>query len=126
MIGLNRKVLLVYGFNEEEKNILKKLVMENKIPSFKCINKNMATSSLEYIICDVNNDQYNGKLPEEKVVLFNSCQDKEVTKAISAIKEKINKDVIFAMVTKISNKWIFKDLLEHLIEEREWFKNNSN
>ncbi|EDS78229.1 conserved hypothetical protein [Clostridium botulinum C str. Eklund] len=125
MIGLNRKVLLIYGFNEEEKNILKMLVMENKIPSFKCIDKNMATSSLEYIICDVNNSKYDGELPEEKVVLFNSCQDKEVTKAISAIKQKINKDVIFAMVTETSIKWSFKDLIEHLIEEREWFKNNS-
>ncbi|WP_085829160.1 DUF3783 domain-containing protein [Clostridium massiliodielmoense] len=125
MIGLNRKVLLIYGFNEEEKNILKMLVIENKIPNFKCIDKNMATSSLEYIICDANNDEYNGELPEEKVVLFNSCQDKEVTKAISAIKQKINKDVIFAMVTETSIKWSFKDLIEHLIEEREWFKNNS-
>ncbi|KEH99008.1 hypothetical protein Z962_08670 [Clostridium botulinum C/D str. BKT12695] len=125
MIGLNRKVLLIYGFNEEEKNILKMLVIENKIPNFKCIDKNMATSSLEYIICDANNDEYNGELPEEKVVLFNSCQDKEVTKAISAIKENISKDVVFAMVTETSIKWSFKDLLEHLIEERKWFKNNS-
>ena len=125
MIGLNRKVLLVYGFNEEEKSILKKLVMENKIPSFKCIDKSMATNSLEYILCDVDNSKFDGELPEEKVVLFNSCKDKEVTKAISAIKENISMDVIFAMVTETSVKWSFKDLLEHLIEEREWFKNNS-
>ncbi|GAB6149717.1 DUF3783 domain-containing protein [Clostridium novyi] len=125
MIGLNRKVLLVYGFNEEEKSILKKLVMENKIPSFKCIDKSMATNSLECILCDVDNIKYDGELPEEKVVLFNSCKDKEVTKAISAIKENISMDVIFAMVTETSVKWSFKELLEHLIEEREWFKNNS-
>lgn len=125
MIGLNRKVLLVYGFNEEEKSILKKLVMENKIPSFKCIDKSMATNSLECILCDVDNSKYDGELPEEKVVLFNSCKDKEVTKAISAIKENVSMDVIFAMVTETSVKWSFKDLLEHLIEEREWFKNNS-
>ena len=46
MIGLNRKVLLVYGFNEEEKSILKKLVMENKIPSFKCIDKSIDRKSV--------------------------------------------------------------------------------
>ncbi|WP_243894292.1 DUF3783 domain-containing protein [Clostridium haemolyticum] len=29
------------------------------------------------------------------------------------------------MITETSIKWSFKDLLNHLIEEREWFKNNT-
>ncbi|CAG7839155.1 hypothetical protein Z959_03670 [Clostridium novyi B str. ATCC 27606] len=125
MIESNRKVLLVYGFNENEKKSLKKLVMENKIPSYKCINKNMGSTSLEFILNDINNQVYKGELPEEKVVLFNNCKDKEVTTAISAIKETFHQKPIFAMITEMSIKWNFKDLLNHLIEEREWFKNNT-
>ncbi|AEB77052.1 DUF3783 domain-containing protein [Clostridium botulinum] len=125
MTESNRKVLLVYGFNENEKRSLKKLVMENKIPSYKCINKNMATTSLECILNDVNKNIYEGELPKEKVVLFNNCKDKDITKAISSIKEIFHQNTIFAMITETSIKWSFKDLLDHLIEEREWFKNNS-
>ncbi|EGO88683.1 hypothetical protein CBCST_03841 [Clostridium botulinum C str. Stockholm] len=99
--------------------------MENKIPSYKCINKNMGTTSLEFILKDINNQVYKGELPEEKVVLFNNCKDKEVTTAISAIKETFHQKPIFAMITETSIKWSFKDLLNHLIEEREWFKNNT-
>ncbi|KEI03069.1 DUF3783 domain-containing protein [Clostridium botulinum] len=125
MIESNKKVLLVYGFNENEKKSLKKLVMENKIPSYKCINKEMATTSLEFILNDINKQIYEGELPEEKVVLFNNCKDKDITKAISSIKETFHQNTIFAMITETSIKWSFKDLLDHLIEEREWFKNNS-
>ena len=121
----NRKVLLLYGFNENEKKSLKKLVMENKIPIYKCINKNMGTTSLEFILNNINNQVYEGELPEEKVVLFNNCKDKEVITAISAIKETFHQNPIFAIITEMTIKWSFKDLLNHLIEERELFKNNT-
>lgn len=120
----NDKLILVYGLDKEEMELLSKILKKDLLPSFKVIEKEMSSMKVCDIINGLNFQIYDKDMPDEKVVLFNSLSDEELNSAIDIVRKHIQ-DVIMAVITPKSIKWTFKYLLEHLIEEREWFRKNS-
>lgn len=125
------KTLLIYGFNSEEENTLKKIISENKLPSYKVVTKAMMNVKIGIILSmpSKSNDSSNTSNKEseessaEKIVLFNKCSEEEVKNAMKAIKESFSVKPIFAVVTPTSIQWKFKYLLEHLLQEKVWYEN---
>lgn len=119
----NNKTILIYGFTEEEKGVLENLISIKKLPTYKVIEKKMCNMTINDIINGLKLELFNVQdLPEEKVILFNNLSDIELDRAISSVRGVFSPSPILAVVTPTSIKWTFKDLLEHLIEERELFK----
>ncbi|MDP4177714.1 MAG: DUF3783 domain-containing protein [Bacillota bacterium] len=118
----NDKTLLIYGFSIEEQQMLDDIVEKLELHPYRLINPYMADMKIKYIVKGLKIETYTGKLPEERVVLYNNFSDAELDKTIKAIREKIKENIIMAAITPISSKWTFKYLLEHLIKEREWYR----
>ncbi|NEZ47658.1 DUF3783 domain-containing protein [Clostridium niameyense] len=122
----NEKIMLIYGFIEDELNIFDYLCNEFKLPKYKIIKKDMAKMKVRDLLEGINLPVVNSKIPEEKVVLFNNFSDKELQKCIRSIKNNLESMPIMAIITDTSINWTFEYLIEHLVEEREWFKEHRN
>jgi len=120
----NNKIMLAYGFEDKERLMLGKLIVTKKIPKVKNVSSEMCKMKIGDIIKGYKFEIYNGSLPKEKVVIFNNFDDSEINTAIKALKE-ISQGIIMAVVTPISIDWTFEYLIEHLIEERQWYKDNN-
>ena len=123
---ISDKCILAYGLNTEE---IKKIESQNiKVVE---INNDMVLMKLEDIICEKINENSYDKLPlNEKALIFNGFKDQQLKVTIRYIRGFI-KGGVLAVSTAQNYKWTFKYLLEHLVEEREWFeaskkKNESN
>jgi len=116
--------MLTYGFHPGEILLLNKLVDAKKIPKIKIISSEMSKMKISDILEGYKFEIYNGNLPKERLVIFNNLNDIEINDAIKCLKE-IGKGIIMAVVTPTSIEWTFEYLLEHLIEERQWYKNNN-
>lgn len=112
----NQKCILAYGLTNKEKDELEGLNI--KIIS---ITTEMASMKLRDIINGFRFETVDKFLPQEKVVIFNSFEDEELQGLIKVIKAIVEKPIM-AVVTPTSIDWSFKDLINHLIEEREWYK----
>lgn len=119
MVLDNNKMMLAYGFEDEEKTFLDNMTKELQLPPYKVIEKNMASMTIRNIIDGPVLDTYNKQLPEEKVIMFNNFTDHELDMTIKTIRSNKNIKPILAVVTPTSINWEFHYLLEHLIEERE-------
>jgi len=116
-MAISDKCILAYGLNAEE---IKKIESQNiKVIEIK---DNMASMKLEDILSeDTNEDSYD-KLPlTEKALIFNGFKDEQLKFTIRYIRGFI-KGGVLAVSTAQNYKWTFKYLLEHLVEEREWFE----
>jgi hypothetical protein len=116
----NNKVVLVYGFNENQINHIAEL-LQNDV---KAVEPSMGKMKIRDILNGVNLAVCNFKYSEERVVLFNNFEDEELKKSIGLIKSILQPAPIFAIVTETSIEWTFEYLLEHLIEERACYKNH--
>jgi hypothetical protein len=116
-MAISDKCILAYGLNAEE---IKKI--ENQNIKVIEINDNMTSMKLEDILSeDTNEDSYD-KLPlTEKALIFNGFKDEQLKFTIRYIRGFI-KGGVLAVSTAQNYKWTFKYLLEHLVEEREWFE----
>ena len=116
-MAISDKCILAYGLKEEE---IKKIESQNiKVIE---INNNMALMKLEDIICEDTNENSYDKLPlNEKALIFNGFKDEQLKVTIRYIRGFI-KGGVLAVSTAQNYKWTFKYLLEHLVEEREWFE----
>ncbi len=119
----NNKVMLIFGFNSEEKEEIDKIIKENKIPGYKVITNEMSKMKIGDILSGLKFEIYNDYLPEEKVIIFNNFNDNEINIAIKNLKQ-LNRQIIMAVVTPTSIEWSFDYLIQHLIEEREWHEKN--
>lgn len=119
MVLDNNKMLLVYGFEDEEKAFLDNMTKELQLPPYKVVEKNMASMTIRNIIEGTMLDTYHKQLPEEKVIIFNNFTDYELDMTIKTIRSNKNIKPILAVVTPTSINWEFQYLLEHLMEERE-------
>lgn len=119
MVLSNNKLMLIYGFNQEERTFLDKIIEELKLPYYRIIEKSMANMTVRDILNGLKIDTYDKELPDEKVVIFNNFSDEELDKSVRAIRANKNIKPILAIVTPNSINWEFHSLLEHLIEERE-------
>jgi hypothetical protein len=114
------------------------LLEENEIPQYRIVSKSMGNMPIGMILSmPINMGKASNKLgnselterreelhssSEVKVVLFNKFQEDEVKKAMQIIKPYFPVKPIFAVVTPTSIKWKFKDLLEHLLEEKKFYE----
>ena len=111
------KTLLVYGLTKEE---IQKIALKTERVTE--ITANMADTKIIDILNRVKKNVSEAELPDEKVIIFNKYTDSELQKKVKFIRNKIDNPVL-AVVTPTSMNWTFKDLLEHLIAEREFYKN---
>lgn len=119
----NNKAMLIYGFSQEDMDKINNLIKLNNLPGYILVEKSMASMTIRNILDGLNLRVFNNiSIPEDRVILFNNFSDKELDKAISILKESFIELPILAVVTPTSVEWTFKNLIEHLIEEREWFK----
>jgi len=125
-LAISDKCILAYGLKEEE---IKKIESQNiKVIEVK---NSMVLMKLEEIICESTNENSYDDLPlNEKALIFNGFKDQQLKVTIRYIRGFI-KGGVLAVSTAQNYKWTFKYLLEHLVEEREWFeaskkKNESN
>lgn len=116
-MATNNKCILAYGLKDDE---IKKIESQNiKVIE---INKNMTLMTLEDIINgNKNEDSYDEMQLSEKALIFNGFKDEQLKVTIRYIRSFIQGGVL-AVSTAQNYKWTFKYLLEHLIEEREWYK----
>lgn len=116
----NQKCILTYGLEEEQLNELQLTgvkVLE--------ITTEMSGMKLNDVLKGLKFEIFDNNLPQEKVVLFNSFSDEELHKMIKVVKATVG-STILAVVTPTSAEWSFSYLLEHLIEEREWYSKSSS
>ena len=116
-MALNNKCILAYGLNSEE---IKKIESQNiKVIE---VNANMTSMTIEDIICAKPNEGSFDELPlNEKALIFNGFKEDHLKTTIRYIRGFV-KGGVLAISTAQNYKWTFKYLLEHLIEEREWFE----
>jgi hypothetical protein len=118
----NDKVLIIYGFNEEEEGIIKNMLTQNQLPGYMTLKKGMAKMKISEIVSGLKYEFYDCELPNEKLVLFYNLSDIELDKTFKAIKQTFKKMPICAAVTDTSVNWTFEYLVKHLIEEKEWYE----
>ena len=111
----NNKCILIYNLPENEVNELKN-------DGFKLIkiSKEMGEMTIFDMLNGLRFETVSSNLPNETVILFNDFSELEIKSAISEIRKRF-KGGIFAAVTPTSIRWKFSYLVEHLIEEREWY-----
>jgi hypothetical protein len=116
----NDKLILVYGFNQEEVVKIGEFILADDVAKLKVIDSGMATMKIGSIIEGLKISTASNIVSNQKVILFNNLDDKELQNCVTNLKQIVGADVIFAVVTETSIKWTFKELLEHLIEEKKW------
>lgn len=114
----NNKCILVYNAPEEEVKILQG-------EGFKIIevSEEMGEMTVSDILKGLKFETVNSNVSKETVILFNDFSDNEISLIIKEVRQRF-KGGIFATVTPNSIEWKFSYLVEHLIEEREWYLNN--
>ncbi|MDF2502929.1 MULTISPECIES: DUF3783 domain-containing protein [Clostridium] len=122
MVLNNDKLILVYGFNEQDVVNIGELILSNDLVKFKVIDKHMGKMKIGSIIQGLSLPVVEGTVKDEKVILFNNLDDEELEKSIKVFRNNIDKKTIFAVVTPTSIKWTVDELLEHLVEERKWME----
>lgn len=118
----NNKVMLVLGFEDERKEVLEDIIKKDSLPPYVAIDKSMGKMTINDILNGLKLHTYEKLLPQEEVILFNNLSDIELDKAIKAIRTQMNPKPILAVVTPTSINWTVEYLVEHLIEERQWFR----
>ena len=116
-MAINNKCILAYGLKTDE---IKKIESQNiKVIE---INNHMGSMKIEDIICEKTNEDSQDELPlNEKALIFNGFKDEQLKVTIRYIRGFV-KGGVLAVSTAQNYQWTFKYLLEHLVEEREWFE----
>ena len=111
----NNKCILVYNMPLEKLDFL---VDEG----YKLIDvkKEMMDMTVRDILKGLKFETVTSKEYKESLILFNNFFDEELRVLIKRIRENI-KGGILATVTEHSIDWKLGYLLEHLVEEREWY-----
>ena len=111
----NNKCILSYGLSNTELLNLKKLgykIIE--------ITPEMCEMTLMDVLLGIRLGIFNNNPIKEKVILYNNLSEYELRKAIMDTRQNI-KDGILAVVTQQSINWKISYLIEHLIDEKEWY-----
>jgi Domain of unknown function (DUF3783) len=111
----NNKCILVYNVPEEKLDFL---ISEGyKVLT---VEKEMLNMTVRDVLDGLRFETVNTEEFNESLILFNNFPDEELRGLIKKVRENI-KGGILATVTENSIEWKFNYLLEHLIEEREWY-----
>ena len=122
---IDEKVILAYGLTNEELEKLNNVLSQQNILPCKIIHKNMGTVTIKEILSNIEGSKGDPELPDEKLLLFNNYKDKELYDLIASIRESKPTNTILAAVTPTSINWTISYLLQHLIEEREAYRNSA-
>ena len=116
MLG-NNKCILHYGMEENDIKTIESF-------NYKLIKvtEDMTCMKLGELIEGYKFENLLNDTISEKVIIFNNLSDEELKSSIKHIRENI-KNTILAVVTPTSINWTFDSLLKHLVQEREWYKN---
>lgn len=118
----NNKLILIFGFDEEEQKNLSELITAKGLPKLKVIDETMTKMKVKNIIDGIKLTTENQILGKEKVILFNNLGDDELEKSITVFRSRFP-NIIFAVTTPTSIEWTFEKLLNNLIEEKRWAEN---
>lgn len=118
---INEKLILAYGLTDIEEEKLNSFLSKQDILPCKEIRKDMGDITIEEILrnIDINLNEKNTELPNEKLLLFNNFKDKELYDLIDSIRDIKSAGTILAAVTSTSINWTVNYLMQHLMEERE-------
>jgi len=119
---INEKLILAYGLTSIEKEKLNKLLVAQHVLPCKVIEKNMGNVTIKEILNNIECKKNNIDLPEEKLLLFNNYNDKQLYDLIDDIRQIKDVNTILAAVTQTSINWTVGYLIQHLIEEREAYR----
>ncbi len=114
----NNKCILVYGLSNEE---IKKIEsLNHKIIE---VTPDMCRMTIKDILNGLKILLVNEAPIKEKVIIYNNFPEKEMSTTIKETRA-IVKNGILAVVTPTSIEWEVNYLIEHLIEEREFYLKN--
>ncbi len=121
---LEKKKLVIYGIDQEEKEALENGFEELTKADFIFIKESMGKYTLKDIL--LKNEKQNSEelLPNEKIIIFNGFQGVELQEAVSRVRTVLKSKPILASTTPISIEMELHDLIEHLIQEREFQRMN--
>ena len=126
MSSLNDKVILTYALSDDEVEILNK-EFEGKVDcSCIVIKEAMGNSKIKDILSGESKEDDEFTMPLEKTIIFNNFPPQQLQASVKKVRAILESRPILATVTPISINWRFHKLLEHLLEEREQFKNSTN
>jgi len=114
----NEPGILVWNYTLEEKKKLDLLLEEIGAPSAMTIESSQGHLTLREII-HANTRSDRELASQEKVILFYNIPQKGVFFLINRFKETDLPRPMYAVVTEHSIEWPFRDLLEHLVSERD-------
>jgi hypothetical protein len=120
----NNKKMLIYGFDKDEIALIDDLINKNSLPNYRIIQSSMISMKVKDILNGIKIEMFADKPISERVILFNNLSDEELNISIKEISSVLNPRPILAVITPTSIEWDVSYLIEHLLEEREWFKNH--
>ena len=110
-------MLLLIGFPEDEVNRL-----QEKYADTIAISAEMEEKVLEEIIKEGKNAENYQVLGEQRMVIMHDVPKESLSKIMRDIREEIGQHIIFATSTPTSLKWKISDLMEELLEEDRYFR----
>ncbi len=110
-------MLLLIGFPEDEVKRLKE-----KYADIIPIAADMEDRVLEEIIKEGKSSENYQILGDQRMVIMHDVPKENLSKLISKIRKEIGKHIIFATSTPTSLKWKISDLMEELLEEDRYFR----
>lgn len=115
MLG-NNKCILHYGMKDDD---------IKTIESLNCklikVTDNMTCMKLGDLVEGYKFENLPKDTVNEKVIIFNNLSDDELKNSVKHIRSNIE-NTILAVVTPTSINWTFDGLLEHLVQERDWYR----
>jgi len=121
----NNKKMLIYGFDKNDIALIDELIIKNSVPNYVVIENSMISMKIKDILKGLKIDVFTEKSFSERVILFNNLSDKELNISIKEVSGVLNPRPILAVITPTSIEWDAAYLIEHLVEEREWFKSHN-
>jgi len=126
MSSLNDKVILTYALSDDEVEILNKEFEAKVDCSCIVIKEAMGNSKIKDILSGESKEDDEFTMPLEKTIIFSNFPPQQLQASVKKVRAILESRPILATVTPISINWRFHKLLEHLVEEREQFKNSTN
>jgi hypothetical protein len=114
----NNRCILVYGLSGEELKAIKG--GQYKVIE---VTPEMCEMQIKDILTGLELATFNSNPVKEKVILYNNFSENEMREIIKLTRTIVTGGVL-AMVTPTSINWKMNYLIEHLIEEREWYLKN--
>ena len=112
------KCILTYGLSPSEIEGMKKL--NQKIIE---ITPEMCQMKVKDILSGMKLETVNNYPIQEKAIIYNDFSQVETNNLIKRTRDVV-KGGVLAVVTPISRNWSVNYLIEHLVEEREWYLKN--